>query len=330
VLSIVIVTHNTQTLVEGLLTSIRNDVSLKPSLREIIVVDNASKDETDCMVSEHFPEVLYLENEVNRGFAAAANQGIARATGDFLLILNSDTLLIPGEAETLLSYMMGDVTAAIVGPQLVHQDLRPQRSFASAPSLLSEVVPLRISRVRAKSNTDLYSRWRPRRQRGVHAGVLRVRRGERRSDNEGIHLKASRYKAADRVGGSQPPVPRDVESVIGAAMFLRADAMRMLGGFDERFFFFLEETDFCLRARKYGYRVVFFPGARIIHLQGRTVRQAWIRGRIEYAISLYKFIKKYHSGIYYGAFVTVRIMKSILFLCAVTLLPFLLLGRASG
>ena len=96
--------------------------------------------------------------------------------------------------------------------------------------------------------------------------------------------------------------PLDVESLIGAAIMVRREVLDLLGGFDERFFFYLEETDFCLRAGKEGKRVVFFPAAKLVHLQGKTVGRSWVLGRIEYSISLYKFMRKYHSPIYYGIF----------------------------
>ena len=284
-LSIIIVTRDTVELLAALLASIRNDVSLRPLLREIIVVDNASRDETGQLVRERFPEVHYLQNVENRGFAAAANQGSAMATGDFLLFLNSDTRLLPGEAEKVLSLMNSDASVGIAGPRLVYEDMSPQRSFAKTPSLLHEVAPFSAS---APFFTAKYS--------------------------------------AGREGSSRAV---DVESVIGAAMFVRAHIMRMLGGFDERFFFFLEETDFCVRAKQSGYRVIFSPSSRVIHLQGKTVRQRWVRGRIEYAISLYKFIRKYHSDTYYRGFVLIRVVKSLLFLFATTILPFLLLNRST-
>ncbi len=111
-------------------------------------------------------------------------------------------------------------------------------------------------------------------------------------------------------------------------MFVSARVFRSLRGLDEQFFFFLEETDFCVRARKKSYRVLFVPSARVVHLQGKTVKQAWVRGRIEYAISLYKFIQKYHSGAYFKLFVLVRLAKSVLFLLVSTLLVFLLLDAS--
>ena len=284
-LSIIIVTRNTGELLAGLLTSIRQDTSLRPLLREIIVVDNASTDGTDQVINNGFPEIHYLKNYENRGFAAAANQGTAIATGDFLLFLNSDARLIPGELEKVLAFMKDETTIGIAGPQLVYEDMRLQRSFANAPSLLLETVPFFVLNL-----------------------VSPVKYGKIRKESSS---------------------PTEVESVIGAALFVRAHVMRILGGFDERFFFFLEETDLCVRARQSGYKVFFSPSASVIHLQGKTVKQEWVKGRIEYAISLYKFIMKYHTLPYYKAFLLVRVMKSLLFLIVTTLLPFLLLNEST-
>lgn len=284
-LSIIIVTCNTGELLTGLLTSIRQDTSLRPLLREIIVVDNASTDGTDQLINEGFPEIHYLKNDQNRGFAAAANQGTAIATGDFLLFLNSDARLIPGELEKVLAFMKDQPTIGIAGPQLVYEDMRLQRSFAQAPSLLLEIVPFFFLKL-----------------------MFPVKYGK-------IQKGCS--------------APTEVETVIGAALFVRAHVMRILGGFDERFFFFLEETDLCVRARQSGYKVFFSPSARVIHLQGKTVKQEWVKGRIEYAISLYKFIMKYHTLPYYKAFLLVRVMKGLLFLIVTTLLPFLLLSEST-
>src|SRR5271157_538055 len=284
-LSIIIVTRNTGELLAGLLGSIRQDTSLRPFLREIIVVDNASTDDTDQLINEGFPEIHYLKNDQNRGFAAAANQGTAIATGDFLLFLNSDARLIPAELEKVPAFMKDETTIGIAGPQLIYEDMRLQRSFAQAPSLLLVLVPFFFLKL-----------------------MFPVKYGKIRK------------------GCS---APTEVESVIGAALFVKAHVMRILGGFDEQFFFFLEETDLCVRARHHGYKVFLVPSARVIHLQGKTVRQEWVKGRIEYAISLYKFIKKYHSVTYYKAFLVVRIMKSLLFLIVTTLLPFLLLSAST-
>ena len=282
-LSIIVITRNTRELLSGLMRSVRNDASLRPFLREIIIVDNASTDGTEEMVREDFPEARWLRNRENRGFAAAVNQASAMASGDFLLLLNSDARLLPGQMEKLVSFMKDQPAVGIIGPQLVYEDMRPQRSTAHVPTLLREAVPEFVLRL-----------FFP----GAHG---------------------AREKGA---------LPRDAESLIGAAIVIRADLLRALGGLDERFFFFLEETDLCVRARQKGLRVVFFPDARVIHLQGRTVRKTWVSGRIEYAISLRRFVKKYHSETYYKAFAAIRIAKGLLFLLVTTLLPFLLIGAS--
>jgi len=274
ILSIVIITKDTRELLEGLLDSIESDLSLHSLGTGVIVIDNASTDGTDLMVTRSFPRVTYVRNTYNTGFAASVNAGGRLAQGRFVLFLNSDTFLIKGEIAKMVAIAEDLPDTAIIGPQLVYKDLRAQRSVAAIPGLADE----------------FFSR------------SLRGR--------------------TSRTGKRGDPDPCiDVESLIGAAIMVRKDIFDDLGGFDERFFFFLEETDFCVRARQKGYRVVFFPGAKVIHLQGATVRKTWVSGRMEYNISLRKFIRKHHCAAYALAFDTARSVKALLF---VVVTPFFL------
>ena len=282
-LSLVIITRNTKHLVAGLLSSLEADESIKAATKEVIVVDNGSTDGTEDLITSTFPRVIYVRNSENKGFGAAANMGYRRSSGEFVLFLNSDTRLLQGETVKMLAFMEQDPSIGLIAPQLVHEDMRPQRSFASIPSLPLELAP-----------------------KPLLAALF-----------PGFRMKG---------GGHGHPL--DVASLIGAALMARRQLLDSLGGFDERFFFFLEETDLCLRARKMGFRVVFFPGSKLVHFQGKTVAQSWIAGRMEYSISLYKFIRKYHSGIYYGAFVLVRMCKALLFLLPATIVPFVLFSKS--
>jgi GT2 family glycosyltransferase len=90
--------------------------------------------------------------------------------------------------------------------------------------------------------------------------------------------------------------PIDVESVIGACLFVRRQAMEQVGLLDEDYFFYLEETDWCLRFRRHGWRVVHHPGAAVYHLQGRSVERVNVRARIEYFRSRYLFFRKQRSA----------------------------------
>jgi N-acetylglucosaminyl-diphospho-decaprenol L-rhamnosyltransferase len=296
ILSIVIITRDTKDLLGDLLRSVEKDISLKPILREVVVVDNGSSDGTDRMVAEEFPLVVLVRNEENQGFAASANSGSRASTGDFLLFLNSDTLLIEDEILKIIDYMRENEDVGICGPQLVYPDMRLQRSSAGIPGLVSEIIPISLS-------DSLSSR--------KCAG--RVRKA-----GEGSPA------AEEKRGGENA---REVDSLIGAAIMVRREAYEKTGGFDERFFFFLEETDLCMRIRKAGFRLVMLPGAKVIHLQGKTVRRNWVRGRVEYNISMYKFIRKHYPATHYRVFQAVRLTKTIGFLIVLTFLPFLLVGR---
>jgi hypothetical protein len=318
--SIVIITRDTKELLKGLLISIEKDVPLKPFLKEVIVVNNASTDETDIMVKEKFPWVMLIENERNMGFAASANQGISRSTGAYILFLNSDTLVIPGEIEKMLKFMDENKDVGICGPQLVYPDMGPQRSFAYIPSLLLEIVPHSpLSAPRSQLSALSPQPHVPRSILFTLSSLLSA-----------LCSPLSALRPPLSALSSQPSAPRsplDIPSLIGAAIMVRRGVLETLTGFDERFFFFLEETDLCVRVKGIGYRVVFLPEAKVIHLQGKTVGKNWVKGRIEYNISLHKFIQKHHVAPYSMLFKGVRIFKSFIFLVVVTCLLFLLFHK---
>ncbi|MBP1750654.1 MAG: putative glycosyltransferase [Deltaproteobacteria bacterium] len=274
IVSIVIITKDTRELLKGCLRSIEKDTSLRSLGIETIIIDNASNDGTDSMVRQEFPDALYIRNDVNTGFAAAVNRAGHVARGKYILLLNSDTLLIEGEAAKMVGFADSMDNLGILGPQLVYDDLSTQRSVAPIPRLTGEILP----------------------------GSQRLRRNDLSRDVV------------------------DVESLIGAAILIRKSAFDDINGFDERFFFFLEETDFCMRLRLAGYRVVFYPSARVVHLQGKTVRKNWIKGRMEYNISLRKFIRKHHGSLYGLLFDSVKCTKALLF---ILFTPFLLFGEHS-
>jgi hypothetical protein len=92
--------------------------------------------------------------------------------------------------------------------------------------------------------------------------------------------------------------PHDVPSVIGACMMIRRQVVDIIGGLDPAYFLFLEETDYCLRARRAGFRVVFLPWANVIHLQGRTRDRAAVPARVEYTRSLFTFFRKQRPASY--------------------------------
>ncbi|MCX7857264.1 MAG: glycosyltransferase family 2 protein [Deltaproteobacteria bacterium] len=113
-------------------------------------------------------------------------------------------------------------------------------------------------------------------------------------------------------------------ALIGACLLIRKKTFQTLNGFDERFFFFLEETDFCVRVKKNGHLVLYVPAVKVIHDQGVTVRKVWMYGKTEYNISLVKFINKHHRKWYVKCFIFCRFFKTLMIVLSFLLAPFLL------
>lgn len=245
--SVIIVNFNGRELLPACLESV-------PAGAETIVVDNGSTDGSPEEVARRWPAVLLVRNRVNRGFAAAVNQGIERSTRRFVCLLNPDARLGPDALRVLIEHLEADPQAGIVAPQLLHEDGRRQHSFAGVPSLATELLNKSLLRI-----------------------LFPARFPSKRQEH-------------DR--------PVEVETVIGACMAVRRELIERIGGLDERFFLFLEETDWCVRARRAGARVVFVPAARVVHLQGRTRARVATRARIEYVRSLFAFFRKNRPASY--------------------------------
>jgi GT2 family glycosyltransferase len=218
-------------------------------IKEIQVVDNASTDETPEVLPAVFPEVRYSRMDRNLGFARGVNFAARDATGEFLLLLNSDARLAPDALGLAVNWMRAHPRCGVAGGQLYHPDGRKQNSIANFPSLATELL-----------NKFLLRKLWPQRFPGKERDF---------------------------------PEPVEVESVIGAFFLVRRSLWDKLDGMDERFFFFLEETDFCLRARQAGFAVMHLPRVHIAHGQGQTAKQNLPAARIEYWKSRYAYFAKH-------------------------------------
>ena len=115
------------------------------------------------------------------------------------------------------------------------------------------------------------------------------------------------------------PEPIEVESVVGACMLVRKEAMEEVGPLDEDYFFFFEETDWCFRMRKKGWGVYHIPGARVIHLQGATAERFHSRARLEFYRSRYLFCRKHRGGLALAELRVTVFMKLVFNLLFLTL-----------
>ena len=263
-ITIVIVNWNTRDLLRDCLKSVYKTV--RNITFKIIVVDNASHDDSVAMLGEKFPGIRIIENSENRGFAAANNQAFALMKGRYALLLNTDTVLTENAVHELFVFMKNHDDATMAGGQLLNSDGSRQNSIANFPTVLSLL-----------ANTSLLEYLFPRR------------------------FPSKRYAHKE---------PLEVESVIGACMLVRKKAMDEVGMFDERYFFFFEETDWACQMRPAGWKIYHVPSALIYHLQGQSVGRN-VRSRIEFYRSRYKFFNKWKGRSYNAAVSLVAFIRLI-------------------
>jgi len=223
---------------------------------EIFVVDNGSTDETSEMILKKFPQVNLIRNNRNLGFAVANNQAIRLAKGEFILLLNPDTEILDGAIEKMVDFMQAHSEAGVAGPMILNPDKTLQPSVRRFPTFLDQILIL----------LKVPHFW----------PNLRL-------------LK--RYLAVDfdysRVS--------EVDQVMGAFFMVRREVFHKIGLFDEKFYLWFEEVDFCHRAKQAGFKVMYNPYAQIIHYGGKSFKQQWtlIKQWRFFRSMVYYFWKRY-------------------------------------
>lgn len=234
-LSIIIVSFNTKDILDQCIASIYS-CNIKNSY-EIIVVDNASVDGTIEMLEEKYPEVKLIRNKENRLFAIANNQGAHIASGEYLLLLNSDTLVYDNNIDKMFHYFDSlDSNIVCIGPKILNYDKSLQAQGMYEFSLWGS-----------------FCFW------FKLANILPDFIGKR-------ILPPSTYSW-------NCEVPHEVGWVTGCAMMIRRKEYLELGGLNEKLEFYGEEPEFSYRAKVHGYHTHYYPGAEIIHLGGVSTQK---------------------------------------------------------
>ncbi|MDO6798746.1 glycosyltransferase family 2 protein [Shimia thalassica] len=230
-LSIVIVNWNTREMLRDCLQSVFDTLSdLKA---EVFVVDNASEDGSQDMVRESFPQVNLICNTDNRGFAAANNQALALASGRYVLLLNSDTLVHGEVLSASCSFMDGRPEVGVMGCRVLNRDGTLQITGSGYPSLLN--LSLMTTGLWKLKNVPFFDRYQ-------------MQTWDRRTE-------------------------REIDVVSGCYMVVRKTAMDEVGLLDEDFFFYGEETDWCRRFADAGWKLVLSPVGEITHFGGGSVKK---------------------------------------------------------
>jgi GT2 family glycosyltransferase len=278
-LSIVIVSWNTKEYLLPCLTSIFEKGQRMGS--EVILVDNGSYDGSGSEVKKIFPSVHLIQNQKNLGFSKAVNQGVQKASGKYVLLLNPDTTVKDGAIERLVLFMDAHSDVGVAGVQLLNSDGSKQSSIANFPSLATELF-----------NKSLLRWFFPKRFPG----------------------KGRNYSE-----------PVEVDSVIGACMVVRREAIEQVGLLDEDYFLFLEETDWCYRIKRASWKVYHVPQAEVYHFQGKSAEAERKRAKVEYYRSRYLFFKKNRGRLQWLILLSglsIRLVFELLMMTAASLATF--------
>ncbi len=229
-LSIIIVNYKNQGLTLNCLKSIKA-ADLANLTYEIIVVDNYPADNLAKILQQQYPAVKVIVNQKNLGMGAANNQGAAVAHGKYLLVANYDTLVFPDTIKKLYAFMESHSDVGLVGPKQFNPDMTLQDTGYRWHSLL----------------TPFYRR---------------TALGKTSAGKKDLARFLMKDFSHDKITA--------VDWLLGSFFMCRADLIKKIGLFDERFFLYFEDTDLCRRVWQAGYKVIYDPEAQITHNHGRA------------------------------------------------------------
>lgn len=225
---------------------------------EIIVVDNSSMlGHVDELLKFH-DRITLIKNDINRGFGAANNQGVEVANGKYILLLNNDTILFENSIKKVFDFAESLDGNEIIGCKLLNEDKSVQKSVYDFPKLLNVFT----------SNFFLY-----------------------------LLFPKSKYFNKYHLMNKGISRITEVDVVTGAFIFMSRKSYEVLGGFDERFFFYMDDTDLCYRHKHNNGKVIYFPETSIIHLKGKSAKgESWFKNKHQ-SISTIKFFQKHFFGL---------------------------------
>jgi hypothetical protein len=257
-LSILIVNYNTCDLTLEALRSVY--ASATSRVYEVIVIDNASQDGSVEAIRAEFPQVRLIENAENAGFAKANNQGIRIARGRYVLLLNSDTIVERDTLETMLSFMDGHPEVGASGCKVVLPD-------GSLDKACRRGFP-------TPANSFYYA-----------FGIAKLFPN---------HPRFNGYQ----LGHLDPDRDYPVDCLVGAFMLVRRETIEQVGGLDEQFFMYGEDIDWCYRIKLAGWRIHYYPYARIIHYKGASSRKKPFKILYEFHRAMWLFHRKHYRKRY--------------------------------
>ena len=258
-ISIIILNYKSRGLTLNCIKSIK-EADFQNTKYEIIVVDNNSSDGLGEILAWQYPDIRFIQNKKNLGMGVGNNKGIEKSQGEYVVIMNPDTIAFSDTFKKLYNFMEASPEVGIVGPKQFYPDKAIQDSCYRWYNLL----------------TPVYRR--------TPLGRLPWAR----KDVAKFLMKDFNHN-----------IEKEVDWLLGSFLFCRRICLNKIGLFDKRFFMYFEDTDLCRRAWKKDWRVVYYPLAQIIHNHKRQsaevpwYKSVWDRTARAHIISWVKYLKKW-------------------------------------
>lgn len=225
--AIVLLSYNSLSLVKKFLPLIQKHSPDSPDY-QIVLVDNASEDDTYSYVSEHFPDVGLIQLKVNKGFTNGYVESLAQIEAEYYVLISSDIEVSPNWCEPVINYMDQHPEVAICGPKIMSFDRKDEFEYAGAAGGFIDHLGYPFCRGRMFTEVE--------KDQGQYDNI------------------------------------QEVFWASGACMFIRAELYHKAGGLDNDFYAHMEEIDLCWRIKQMGYKVMFYPDAKVYHMGGFIIQ----------------------------------------------------------
>lgn len=255
-LSIIIVNYNVKEFLQNLLHSIEK--ASQHLSKEIIVVDNASDDGSVEFIIDKFPQIKLIVNKKNLGFGKANNIGLKEAKGKFILLINPDTLVAEDTFDKMIEFFQNQPGVGLAGCKILNPDGTLQLACRrSFPGPWTSFTKV----------TGLSTLF-PKRKLFAKYNLTYL------DENQTY----------------------EVDAISGSFMMMRKEVYEKIGGFDEKFFMYGEDLDFCYRVQKSGFKVFYVHTTQIIHYKGESTKRSSLDETKMFYNAMHLFVKKHLSS----------------------------------
>lgn len=288
-LSVLIVNYNTCRLTLDCLRSVfdsETDYSF-----EVIVVDNASRDDSVQRITEQYPQVRMIANQENTGFAKANNQALEVAAGRYILLLNSDTIVQPETLQTMVAFMDEHPKVGASGCKVI----LPDGSLDKA-----------CRRGFPTPSASFYYAF----------GFSKLFPDKPRFNQY-------------QLGYLDPNESYAIDCLVGAFMLVRRETLQQVGGLDETFFMYGEDVDWCYRIKQAGWDIWYHPATYIVHYKGASSRRKPFKIIYEFHHSMWIFHRKHYVQ-RYSWFTNMAVYSGIALKFTLSLMKNKLIPRGKG